>query len=150
MNRVPQLAPPISAVPPLLDLSLRDSAADRELMIGSRIWYCADVRLEDGAARIVPGSFGRYGFRGLRCSIYLDGNAGQPLWVMPTDVLVRQWADDAAPVDGMRLAWTRPQPQLPTAAAVLAGWLGALALLAMAAALVWLVLRAWSTWMVRP
>jgi len=81
----------------LLDLSDRASAADRELVPGTSVWYRDDVRLDDRASRVVAATFVGYSWRHRRCAIVplATDERERPRWVPPTDVLVRHWGDDA-------------------------------------------------------
>jgi hypothetical protein len=97
---------------PLLDLSARPSARDRALLGGASIWYREDVRIADGASKIVPAVFQGYDRRrGSRCAITrgrTDTGVGRPEWVQVDDVFPRHWADGVE-TDAARLAWA-PAP----------------------------------------
>ena len=99
---------------PLLDLTARDSARVRALRTGASIWFREDVRLADGASRVVPGIFVTYRRFGA-CEIVRalqDDGTTRPVSVSVDDVFPRHWADEA--VDNRpRMAWATVVPTPP-------------------------------------
>ena len=98
--------------PIVLDLLSRKSARERGLVSGSSVWYREDVRLDDGASRVLPAVFQKY--RGEKCSVVIgrtDDGSGRAVWVSVDDVFPRHWADDVQD-DRPRIAWA-PPPIVP-------------------------------------
>jgi len=91
----------------ILDLTERPTARSRDLQAGASVWYREDVRLADGASRIVPAVFQGYDRRHRRCAVTVgrtDDGLARRRWVELEDVVTRYWADDVAD-DRPRLAW---------------------------------------------
>jgi len=100
---------------PILDLTERPSARTRDLRTGASVWYREDVRLADGASRIVPAVFQGYDRRRRSCAITrgrTDDGSPRREWVALEDVVARYWADE---VDDLspRLAWIPLGPTTP-------------------------------------
>jgi hypothetical protein len=93
----------------LLDLTKRPTARVHKFLPGSPVWYREDVRLSDGAARVVPAVFVAYGWRARHVAIVPSSLTadGRHRWVSPDDVIARHWGDDAVS-DGGRMADAGP------------------------------------------
>ena len=95
---------------PILDLSSRQTARVRDFRTGSSIWLREDIRLVDGASKVVPAVFQRYDRRRTRCAVVrgpVDAGLARPVWVALDDVVPRHWADDQDPALS-RIAWYPP------------------------------------------
>ena len=118
-SRPPEVAMSIVPALPLLDLSTRPSARMRTFHPGSSVWLREDVRLADGASKIVAAVFGRYDRRQTRCMVIrgpaVDNIHSRPEWVSIDDVFARHWADTDPGTtldDRPRLAWL-PRTEVP-------------------------------------
>ena len=83
--------------------------------LGTSVWYREDVRLADGASRVVPAVFVAYrprrGSAGSFAGVTDDGRT-RPTWVRARRRLRRHWADDATD-PAPRLAWAPPVVEAP-------------------------------------
>jgi hypothetical protein len=127
---------------PILDLRNRASARDAAFRPGASVWYREDVRLADGASRVVPAIFVLAARRD-RCAVVLshaDLGSGRRLYVQVDDVFARFWADGVED-DRPRLAWaTPPAPPVdagPLGPALAAALLGGLLLVGSVAIWFW-------------
>ena len=109
----------------ILDLTARPTARGLDFRPGTSVWYREDVRLADGASRVVPAVFIAYRPRRGQCGIVrgvTDDSRTRPTWVSVDDVIRRHWADDATdprrawpgrrrwarrPTSGRRRPWSR-------------------------------------------
>ena len=92
---------------PILDLTARLNARERGLRAGASVWVREDIRLADGASRVVPAVFQGYDRRRRHGAITrgrTDDGASRQTWVALEDVVPRHWADDVTD-DQPRLAW---------------------------------------------
>jgi hypothetical protein len=116
--RVETAAMTIVNAPLILDLTARPTARDLDFRPGASVWYREDIRLADGAARVVPAVFIAYRHQRGQCGIVralTDDGGTRPIWVPLDDVFRRHWADDAADT-GPRLAWAPPAVAPPAVA----------------------------------
>lgn len=97
----------------MLDLTKRLNARERRFMPGSSVWLREDVRVDDGASRVIPAVFAEYGWRSRRCSVirtlHDDGSIPRT-WAELDDVIARNWGDDV-PDMRPRMVWARPAPE---------------------------------------